>query len=337
MAAEGQAVRCDSSLDGHSRRCTWRGSRSLADPITTGHRTWPADAGSSARVCEVSPELPGHSPRHHRVRPTARRARRVGDLRTQGGPVSRPQSRPGSPRPPTRRTTPTASPLSESSATTVQPPSSGINRCRSSPSFADAAAPSASAPEVSIYASAMRPRLGEVLHFSEDPQITEFVPHVARTATDQTPYVWAVDAVEGARLLVPSRLPAGHGLVNAEHDGGRPAADPRTVGRASAHDRVRVAPAGADHGGLRLPVRRRRLRALRTPGRPARLRGSSPGLPDEPTRARRRPADTAPTSWDRGPPRRLAVALVDSRDHHQCRFQRHPPHERPRRRSRPTS
>jgi hypothetical protein len=53
----------------------------------------------------------------------------------------------------------------------------------------------------------MRPVLGEVLHFSEDPDITEFVPHVARTATDQTPYVWAVDAVRAPDYWFPRDCP----------------------------------------------------------------------------------------------------------------------------------
>lgn len=39
----------------------------------------------------------------------------------------------------------------------------------------------------------MRPDEGEVLHFSEDPGITRFVPHIARTARESEPYVWAVD------------------------------------------------------------------------------------------------------------------------------------------------
>lgn len=38
------------------------------------------------------------------------------------------------------------------------------------------------------------PGPGEVLHFSEDPTITEFVPHVAATAAEREPYVWAVGA-----------------------------------------------------------------------------------------------------------------------------------------------
>jgi len=39
----------------------------------------------------------------------------------------------------------------------------------------------------------MRPAPGEVLHFSEDPAITRFVPHVAATARQPEAYVWAVD------------------------------------------------------------------------------------------------------------------------------------------------
>ncbi|MEO3869806.1 DUF6886 family protein [Nonomuraea sp. B12E4] len=38
----------------------------------------------------------------------------------------------------------------------------------------------------------MRPERGEVLHFSEDPTIECFVPHVAVTAAQREPYVWAV-------------------------------------------------------------------------------------------------------------------------------------------------
>jgi hypothetical protein len=39
----------------------------------------------------------------------------------------------------------------------------------------------------------MRPHPGEVLHFSEDPSITRFVPHVAPTSAEPDAYVWAVD------------------------------------------------------------------------------------------------------------------------------------------------
>ncbi len=36
--------------------------------------------------------------------------------------------------------------------------------------------------------------LGRLLHFSEDPSITRFVPHVPRTNPDHAPAVWAIDA-----------------------------------------------------------------------------------------------------------------------------------------------
>lgn len=39
----------------------------------------------------------------------------------------------------------------------------------------------------------MRPEPGQVLHFSEDPTIERFVPHVAVTSIQSAPYVWAVD------------------------------------------------------------------------------------------------------------------------------------------------
>ena len=38
----------------------------------------------------------------------------------------------------------------------------------------------------------MRPDPGQVLHFSEDPTIERFVPHVAVTTSLTEPYVWAV-------------------------------------------------------------------------------------------------------------------------------------------------
>lgn len=36
----------------------------------------------------------------------------------------------------------------------------------------------------------MRPEPGQVLHFSEDPLITRFVPHVAATAQQPGADVW---------------------------------------------------------------------------------------------------------------------------------------------------
>lgn len=53
----------------------------------------------------------------------------------------------------------------------------------------------------------MRPREGEVLHFSEDPTITEFVPHVAGTARVEGAYVWAVDAGRAPDYWFPRQCP----------------------------------------------------------------------------------------------------------------------------------
>ena len=53
----------------------------------------------------------------------------------------------------------------------------------------------------------MRPGPGEVLHFSEDPGITRFVPHVAATATAPEAFVWAVDAVLAPAYWFPRQCP----------------------------------------------------------------------------------------------------------------------------------
>jgi hypothetical protein len=51
----------------------------------------------------------------------------------------------------------------------------------------------------------MRPRPGEVLHFSEDPTITEFRPHVA--AQQSEAYVWAVDHARAPDYWFPRQCP----------------------------------------------------------------------------------------------------------------------------------
>ncbi|MFC4470700.1 DUF6886 family protein [Streptomyces xiangluensis] len=53
----------------------------------------------------------------------------------------------------------------------------------------------------------MRPRPGEVLHFSEDPTITEFRPHVAATAQQTEAYVWAVDHARAPDYWFPRQCP----------------------------------------------------------------------------------------------------------------------------------
>jgi hypothetical protein len=53
----------------------------------------------------------------------------------------------------------------------------------------------------------VRPAPGEVLHFSEDPTIQVFVPHVARTAQQPEPYVWAVDDDRAPDYWFPRACP----------------------------------------------------------------------------------------------------------------------------------
>src|SRR5262249_30169578 len=53
----------------------------------------------------------------------------------------------------------------------------------------------------------MRPAAGEVLHFSEDPTITVFHPHVAKTAGKVTPYVWAVGYDRAPDYWFPRQCP----------------------------------------------------------------------------------------------------------------------------------
>lgn len=53
----------------------------------------------------------------------------------------------------------------------------------------------------------MRPEPGQVLHFSQDPTISHFVPHVARTAQQPDPYVWAVDAARAPDYWFPRQCP----------------------------------------------------------------------------------------------------------------------------------
>jgi hypothetical protein len=53
----------------------------------------------------------------------------------------------------------------------------------------------------------MRPAPGEVLHFSEDPTIELFEPHVAATAAETTAYVWAVDARNAPSYWFPRQCP----------------------------------------------------------------------------------------------------------------------------------
>ncbi|MGW4058925.1 DUF6886 family protein [Amycolatopsis sp. NPDC004747] len=62
----------------------------------------------------------------------------------------------------------------------------------------------------------MRPAPGEVLHFSEDPTITRFEPHVAATAQQPEAYVWAVDAARAPDYWFPRQCPRALAWVTPE-------------------------------------------------------------------------------------------------------------------------
>ncbi|WP_206784246.1 DUF6886 family protein [Amycolatopsis sp. MtRt-6] len=53
----------------------------------------------------------------------------------------------------------------------------------------------------------MRPEPGEVIHFSEDPTITRFEPHVAATAQQPEAYVWAVGPERAPDYWFPRQCP----------------------------------------------------------------------------------------------------------------------------------
>ncbi|MFC7527882.1 DUF6886 family protein [Actinoplanes sp. GCM10030250] len=53
----------------------------------------------------------------------------------------------------------------------------------------------------------MRPEAGQVLHFSEDPTIERFVPHVAATAQQPEAYVWAVGHDRAPDYWFPRQCP----------------------------------------------------------------------------------------------------------------------------------
>ena len=53
----------------------------------------------------------------------------------------------------------------------------------------------------------MRPEPGQVLHFSEDPTIRRFLPHMAATARQTEAYVWAVDDTRTPDYWFPRQCP----------------------------------------------------------------------------------------------------------------------------------
>lgn len=62
----------------------------------------------------------------------------------------------------------------------------------------------------------MRPEPGTVLHFSEDPTIRVFEPHVAPTAREPQAVVWAVDAQRAPDYWFPRQCPRAMAWIGDE-------------------------------------------------------------------------------------------------------------------------
>lgn len=62
----------------------------------------------------------------------------------------------------------------------------------------------------------MRPSPDELLHFSEDPTLTVFHPHVAPTSREKEAYVWAVDEHHSPSYWFPRQCPRGMAWVGRE-------------------------------------------------------------------------------------------------------------------------
>ena len=73
----------------------------------------------------------------------------------------------------------------------------------------------------------MRPAPGEVLHFSEDPTIDIFRPHLAPTSVQTTPYVWAVGPDRAPDYWFPRQCPRAMAWVGPDTS---PADQSRIIG-----------------------------------------------------------------------------------------------------------
>ncbi len=102
----------------------------------------------------------------------------------------------------------------------------------------------------------MRPDPGEVLHFSEDPTIERFVPHVAPTSRKSEPYVWAVGADRCPDYWFPRACPRALAWTGP----GTTAEDAVRIIGAGCGDRVHA----IEYGWLR-PMLETRLYAYRLP------------------------------------------------------------------------
>jgi hypothetical protein len=105
----------------------------------------------------------------------------------------------------------------------------------------------------------MRPEPGEVLHFSEDPTIERFVPHVAPTSREHDPYVWAVGPERCPDYWFPRACPR----AMAWRDPATSDADAVRILGSGCGERVHA----VEYGWLR-PMMEVRLYAYRLPAEP---------------------------------------------------------------------
>ena len=111
----------------------------------------------------------------------------------------------------------------------------------------------------------MRPEPGQVLHFSEDPTITRFVPHVAATSRQPEAYVWAVDHARAPAYWFPRQCPRALAWVSDRTTG----ADRDRIVGAGCGERVHA----IEYGWLEA-MRTVRLYAYRLPAQPFRSFGT---------------------------------------------------------------
>ena len=107
----------------------------------------------------------------------------------------------------------------------------------------------------------MIPAPGELLHFSEDPTVSRFAPHVAATAQQPEAYVWAVDVENAASYWFPRQCPRAMAWVGP----GSTEADRQSILGPAGSERVHV----VEYGWLDA-IRTTRLYAYRFAAAPFR-------------------------------------------------------------------
>ncbi len=169
----------------------------------------------------------------------------------------------------------------------------------------------------------MRPEPGQLLHFSEDPTITRFVPHVAATAQQPEAYVWAVDTARSPDYWFPRKCPRAMAWVTpSDRRGPRTHSRPRRR-RPGARHRIRLARRAAHGQSVRVSVSSSRLHTVRR-ARAARSRGVQASRTTRAGRAGRQPASATRRVRHPTSPVEQPMVILGCRDHQHSRLQRNP-------------